>query len=105
MLDICAELGLLPREYYDLTISEIENAYWGYQIRQAKEWERARFMAWMGSLPYRDSKKPYTQYDVMELMTDPTEEELKEVAVQKQLEYDMQVEKMYEYYKSLGYNV
>jgi len=95
----------LPREYYDLTISEIQNAYWGYQIRQAKDWERTRFTVWMASLPYRDSKKPYTQYDVLELMTDPTEEELREVAAETQREYDLQIDKIFDLYKSKGYNV
>jgi len=105
LFDIGAELNILPNEFYDLTLSEIENYYYAYQIRQSKEWEKTRFLAYISSIPYRDKNKPFTQYDLLELMTDPTDEEKKEMAEEQRKENDKAIAAIFEHYKSQGYNV
>jgi hypothetical protein len=61
----------------DLTPGELFRLYRMYNIRQAKEWERARFVAWFSTLPYRSKGDNSSPYDIMKLETDPDEEELK----------------------------
>lgn len=103
--DICAELNLLPDQYYDLTIGEILRLWRGYEIRNSKAWERARFIAWVGALPYDSKGKLKEQYDLMELPTDPTEEE--KAAMKKQREEDLKeaANKIFDHYRQMGFKV
>lgn len=72
-------MNLLPDVMFDLTLGEILRYYRNYQIRQSKDWEKHRFVAWFGSLPYRNKSDSSTPYDIIQLMTDPSEEEINEI--------------------------
>ena len=48
-----------------------------YNMRQAKDWERFRFMAWYSTLPYRSKGDSSSPYDIMKLETDPGEDDMK----------------------------
>lgn len=84
--DLGAELGYLPDVVLDLTPGELFRLYRMYNVRQSKEWERARFVAWYGSLPYRGKSDHTTPYDIMKLETDPTEEDLQMMRKQEEEE-------------------
>lgn len=95
----------MPDQYYDLTIGEILRHYRGYQKRESYKWERARFIAWYGSLPYLKKGASMLPEDIMRLPTDPTEEE-REIIRQKQEEVAKEaMQKVFEHYRQLGYNV
>lgn len=88
----------MPEVYYDLTPGELFRMYRMYNIRQTKEWERARFIAWYGTLPYRKKNDSSTPYDVMKLDTDPTEEDLARMREEEAEE----AKRIIEMYKSKG---
>lgn len=95
----------MPEQFYDLTINEILRHYKGYQKRESYQWERARFIAWYGSLPYLKKGTHMEPEDIMTLPTDPTEEEK---AVMRQEQERMANEAMkavFETYRQMGYNV
>jgi hypothetical protein len=60
-----------------MTPGEVFRMYRMYHIRQSKEWERVRFLAWYSSLPYRSKGDNSSPYEIMELETDPDEQEKK----------------------------
>lgn len=90
---------MLPDAVHDLTPGELFRLYRMYNMRQSKEWERARFVAWYGTLPYRKKNDSSTPYDVMKLETDPTEEELE----QMRLDEAAEAMRIVEMYKSKGF--
>jgi hypothetical protein len=95
----------MPDQYYDLTVGEILRHYRGYQIRESYQWERARFIAWFGSLPYQKKGSNIQLEDILKLPTDPSDEE-KEVMRVEQLARDKEaVEAVLDAYRQMGYNV
>lgn len=62
-----------------MTIGEIFRYYRNYNIRQSKDWEKHRFVAWFGSLPYRSKTDSSTPYDIIKLITDPSQDEINEI--------------------------
>lgn len=105
LFDICAELNLLPDQYYDLTIGEILRLWRGYEIRNSKSWERARFIAWVGALPYDSKGKLKEQYDLMELPTDPSEEEKARMKKERENELKEAADKIFDFWRGQGFNV
>jgi hypothetical protein len=95
----------LPDQYYDLTIGEITRHYKAYQTRESKEWEKVRFLAWFGSLPYMKKNSHIQPEDIMKLKTDPTEEEREIMRLEREREADEYIKKVFENYRSLGYQV
>jgi hypothetical protein len=96
---------LLPEQYYDLTIGEILRHYRGYQTRESYQWERARFIAWFGSLPYQKKGSNMKLEDIMTLPTDPTDEEREIIRQGQEAEMKDAVLKVFESYRKMGYNV
>jgi hypothetical protein len=95
----------MPDEFYDLTIGEILRHYRGFQIRETHQWERARFIAWFGSLPYLKKGSYMQPEDIMTLSTDPTEEE-KALRREAQQEADKEaMDAVFETYRQMGYSV
>lgn len=79
--------------------------YKGHQLRETYQWERARFIAWFGSLPYQKKGSNMQMEDIMKLSTDPTDEE-KEIIRQEQAnELKRSTEAVFEHYRKMGYNV
>lgn len=102
---MCAELSFMPDEYYDLTIGEIRRFYRVYQKRETYQWERARFIAWYGSLPYLKKGSMMEPEDIMRLSTDPTDEE-KAIAKMEQEQKEREaIIAVFETYRQMGYNV
>lgn len=95
----------MPDEYFDLTISEILRHYRGYQTREAHQWERARFIAWYGSLPYQKKNSRSLPEDILKLPTDPTEEERAIMQQEQEQEMKEAVIAVFESYRKMGYNV
>lgn len=60
-----------------MTPGEVFRYYRGYQIRDAKEWEKIRFLAWFVIRPHDSKNSLPTPYDIMPLITDPSEDEIK----------------------------
>jgi hypothetical protein len=102
---MCAELNLLPDQYYDLTIGEILRHWHGYETRNSKEWEKARFVAWVGALPYDTKGRLKEQYDLMALPTDPSPEERALIQEERVEEMKKAANKIYEHYRNMGFNV
>lgn len=95
----------MPDQYYDLTVGEILRHYRGYQKRESFQWERARFIAWYGSLPYLKKGANLQPEDIMKLPTDPTEEE-KLIIQQEQVKAAQEaMDAVFETYRSMGYKV
>lgn len=102
---MCSELQLLPDQYYDLTISEILRHYWGYQKRESYQWERARFIAWYGSLPYLKKGTHMEPEDIMTLPTDPTEEEKALIKQDRERAAKEAMDAVFETYRQMGFTV
>ena len=95
----------MPDQFYDLTIGEIMRHHRGYQMREVHQWERARFIAWFGSLPYQKKGANIQLEDIMTLPTDPTAEE-REVIRQEQIAKEREtIETVLQTYRQMGYNV
>jgi hypothetical protein len=95
----------MPDEYYDLTVGEILRHYRGYQIRESKQWERARFIAWFGSLPYQKKNTRSEPEDIMKLPTDPTQEEKEAMRKERENEVREAYKRVIESYRAMGYQV
>lgn len=95
----------MPDERGDWFLGDIF-LYWRmYLKRQAREWERARFLAWYSVLPYQKEGSKSTPFDVMKLETDPTEEELKEWDEVRRLEEIDEVKRIIQAHKDNGRQV
>jgi hypothetical protein len=95
----------MPEQYYDLTVGEILRHYRGYQKRESYQWERARFIAWYGSLPYLKKGAHMVPEDIMSLPTDPSEEEMI-LRKETQAEADKEaMDAVFETYRQMGYSV
>ena len=70
---IC-ELGLKPWEFWRLTFAEYNLMCEGYFIREAREWERTRYLAYciIKTAPVEDKLNDVT--DLMKLKTDPEDD-------------------------------
>ena len=95
----------MPDQYFDLTIGEILRHYRGYQKRESYQWERARFIAWFGSLPYMKKGSSMQPEDIMTLLTDPTEEEKAIRAEEQQAAAKEAMSAVFETYRQMGYKV
>lgn len=95
----------MPDQYYDLTVGEILRHYRGYHKRESLHWERARFIAWYGSLPYLKKGVTMQPEDIMQLPTDPTEEEKAVIKVEQEKAAKEAMEAVFETYRKMGYNV
>jgi hypothetical protein len=95
----------MPDQYYDLTIGEILRHYRCYQKRESYQWERARFIAWYGSLPYLKKGTIMQPEDIMTLPTDPTEEEKEIRRIEQEAELKAATMKVFDSYRKMGYNV
>ena len=95
----------MPDQYYDLTIGEILRHYRGYNKRESLHWERARFIAWYGSLPYLKKGTYMQPEDIMSLPTDPTEEEKAIIKQEQEQEMKKAMQAVFDSYRQLGYNV
>lgn len=95
----------MPDQYYDLTIGEILRHYRGYQKRESYQWERARFIAWFGSLPYLKKGSSMQPEDIMKLPTDPTDEERALIQKEREEEMKQAMQAVFESYRQMGYNV
>ena len=95
----------MPEQYYDLTVGEILQHYRGFQKRESYQWERARFIAWYGSLPYLKKGTQMLPEDIMSLPTDPSEEEmlLRKEEQEKAAKEAMDI--VFETYRQMGYSV
>lgn len=95
----------MPDQYYDLTVGEILRHYRGYQKRESYQWERARFIAWFGSLPYLKKGLSMQPEDIMQLPTDPSEEE-KAIRMEEQgRAAKAAMDVVFETYRQMGYSV
>lgn len=95
----------MPDQYYDLTIGEILRHYRCYQKRESYQWERARFIAWFGSLPYLKKGSSMQPEDIMKLPTDPTDEERAIRAEEQQAAAKEAMNAVFETYRKMGYSV
>lgn len=95
----------MPDDFYDLTIGEILRHYRGYQKRETHQWERARFIAWFGSLPYLKKGNSMQPEDIMTLSTDPTEEERALIIHEQQAADKEAMDAVFETYRQMGYAV
>lgn len=95
----------MPDQYYDLTIGEILRHYRGYQKRESFQWERARFVAWFGSLPYLKKGSSMQPEDIMRLPTDPTEEERAIIVKEQEAAAKEAMNAVFETYRQMGYTV
>lgn len=95
----------MPDQYYDLTIGEILRHYRGYQKRETHQWERARFLAWFGSLPYLKKGSNMQPEDIMKLSTDPTDEEKAIMIAEQQAAAEEAMDAVFETYRQMGYSV
>lgn len=95
----------MPDEYFDLTVGEILRHYRGYQKRESFQWERARFIAWYGSLPYLKKGTIMQPEDIMSLPTDPTEEERAIIREEQAKADKAAMEAVFEHYRQQGYSV
>lgn len=95
----------MPDQYYDLTIGEILRHHRGYKKRESHQWERARFIAWFGSLPYLKKGSSLQLEDIMKLPTDPTDEE-RAIMMKEQEAADKEaMNAVFETYRQMGYTV
>lgn len=95
----------MPDQYYDLTVGEILRHYRGYQKRESYQWERARFIAWFGSLPYLKKGTSMQPEDIMQLPTDPSEEEKAIRAEEQKAAAQEAMNAVFETYRQMGYTV
>lgn len=95
----------MPDQYYDLTIGEILRHYRGYQKRESHQWERARFIAWYGSLPYLKKGVQMQPEDIMTLPTDPSEEEKAVMRAEQERLAKEAMNAVFDTYRQMGYNV
>jgi hypothetical protein len=65
-------MGLLPMEFYSMTLSEYEDAVAGYLRKQTRQWEHTRFIAMM--VMNTVTTKPIK--DPREFMPLPTDDEM-----------------------------
>jgi len=95
----------MPDQYYDLTIGEILRHHRGYQKRESFQWERARFIAWYGSLPYLKKGTVMQPEDIMSLPTDPSDEERATIKEEQEKAAQEAMEIVFETYRKMGYTV
>jgi hypothetical protein len=95
----------MPDQFYDLTVGEILRHYRGYHKRESFQWERARFIAWYGSLPYLKKGIRMQPEDIMSLPTDPTEEERAIIKEEQEKAEKQAMEAVFESYRQMGYLV
>jgi hypothetical protein len=95
----------MPEQYYDLTVGEILRHYRGYQKRESYQWERARFIAWYGSLPYLKKGTVMQPEDILALPTDPTEEERAIIKEEQEKAAKEAMDIVFETYRQMGYSV
>jgi hypothetical protein len=95
----------MPDQYYDLTVGEIFRHYRGYQKRESFQWERARFIAWYGSLPYLKKGAHMQPEDIMSLPTDPSDEERAIIREEQEKAEKQAMEAVFESYRKMGYLV
>lgn len=95
----------MPDQFYDLTIGEILRHYRGYQKRESFQWERARFVAWFGSLPYLKKGSSMQPEDIMKLPTDPTDEERAVIMKEQEAAAKEAMNAVFETYRQMGYTV
>ena len=69
-----------------MTPGEVFRYYRGYQMRQTREWERARFLAWFGVRPHDSKNSLPTPYSIMELETDPKPDDIKAMQMDEEQE-------------------
>lgn len=93
----------MPDQYYDLTVGEILQHYRGYQKRESFQWERARFIAWYGSLPYLKKGTVMQPEDIMSLPTDPSDEERAIRAEEQMIAAKAAMDAVFETYRQMGY--
>lgn len=91
---MAAELGVKWAELDHITPGELFRLYRMYNVRQAKDWERFRFIAWYSTLPYRSKGDSSSPYDIMKLETDPGEDDMKSYR-QREHEDALQILKEY----------
>jgi hypothetical protein len=95
----------MPDQYFDLTVGEILKHYRGYQKRESYQWERARFIAWYGSLPYLKKGTIMQPEDIMTLPTDPTDEEKATRAQEQAIAAKEAMDVVFETYRQMGFKV
>lgn len=95
-------MGILPNDADDMTVGDILMYYRMYKIRQSKEWERFRFVAWFNAKLYDDKNKLPTPQSILSLITDPDERELAE-SIREQNEAE--IERILELHRQKGRNV
>lgn len=100
---MCAELGFLPDQYLDLTLKEIFRAYNGLQIREARSWEQTRQLMYTVACLANEKNKDINIYEMLPLITDPTETEMEQMRQQREDQLRMDVKNIMEFYKSKGY--
>ena len=98
-------MGIMPEQREEMFLGDIFLYYRMYQKRQAKEWERARFLAWYSVLPYQKEGSKSTPFDVMKLETDPTEEQMKEWELERANERNEEIERILQLHRERGRNV
>lgn len=80
-------------------------AYRGYHMRETRQWERARFIAWYGSLPYLKKGTVMQPEDIMTLPTDPSEEDKAIRMEAQQAAAKEATDAVFETYRQMGYSV
>lgn len=55
-------------------------------MRQTREWERARFLAWFIVRPHDSKNSLPTPYHILELETDPSSEDIRNMQVDEEKE-------------------
>lgn len=76
-----------------------------YLLRETKQWEHTRFIAWFGALPYDTKNRLREPYDVMKLPTDPTDAERKIMQEERIAEMKEATKAIFAHYRSMGFNV
>lgn len=66
----CGEVGLAPTEFWNMTLTEIEIACKGYQVREARRKELVRFIAAILLNVYSRGDKKVSPESIMPLVTD-----------------------------------
>ena len=95
----------MPEQRDDMFLGDIFLYYRMYQKRQAKEWERARFLAWYSVLPYQKEGSKSTPFDVMKLETDPTEDEMRDMQEQWKIDEELETKRIIQAHKDRGRQV
>ena len=92
----------MPEQREEMFLGDIFLYYRMYQKRQAKEWERARFLAWYSVLPYQKEGSKSTPFDVMKLETDPTEDEYRELQAQWEIDEALETKRIIKAHEDRG---